>query len=212
MFNKIRKFVRKIQKNKLMKQIAPYVDLNLDTRYGETFRCELRHPQPGRKYLKIGSHGIIDAAFIFEKDTGHISVGDRCLISGTIISIDGVEIGNDVIIAWDTLVYDHNSHAVNWEERKGDLYGEYENYLKYGDPCANKNWTVVKSAPIKIQDKAWIGTGCKILKGVTIGEGAVVQAGSVVTRNVEPWTVVGGNPARIIRRLKNDIHTGDSAQ
>ena len=202
MIDRIRDIIKKIQKNNMMKRIAPYVELSPDTRYGEGFICDLRHPQAGRKYLKIGSHGIIDATFIFEKETGHITVGNHCLINGTVISVNGVEIGDDVIIAWDTLVYDHNSHSVNWEERKEDLRGEYENYLKYGDPCANKNWSVVKNAPIKICNKVWIGTGCKILKGVTVGEGAVVQAGSVVTSDVEPWTVVGGNPARIIRKLK----------
>lgn len=212
MLNKVKTFVKKIQKKKMMKSIAPYVNLCPNTRYGEGFTCDLRNPRPGRKYLTIGSHGIIDATFIFEKETGYISVGNHCLINGTIISINRVEIGNDVIIAWDTLVYDHNSHAVNWEERKEDLRGEYENYLKYGDPCANKNWSVVKSAPIKICDKAWIGTGCKILKGVTVGEGAVVQAGSVVTANVEPWTVVGGNPARCIRKLKKDESAENTAQ
>ena len=52
---------------------------------------------------------------------------------------------------------------------------------------------------IEIHDRAWIGSRVLILKGVTIGEGAVVAAGSVVTRNVPPFTIVGGNPARVIR-------------
>ena len=44
--------------------------------------------------------------------------------------------------------------------------------------------------------------GCKILKGVKIGEGAIVAAGSIVTKDVEPWTMVGGNPAVVIKKLK----------
>lgn len=67
---------------------------------------------------------------------------------------------------------------------------------------SNKNWSVVKSALIVIKDKVWIGVGCKILKGVTIGEGAVVAAGSVVTKDVASWTLVGGNPARFIKSLR----------
>ena len=54
--------------------------------------------------------------------------------------------------------------------------------------------------PIKICDKVWIATGAMILPGVTIGEGAVVAAGAVVTKDVEPWTVVGGNPAKFIKK------------
>ena len=61
-------------------------------------------------------------------------------------------------------------------------------------------------SPIVIGDNAWIAGWSIILPGVTIGEGAVVAAGSVVTKDVEPWTVVGGNPARFIkkRELKDD--------
>jgi acetyltransferase-like isoleucine patch superfamily enzyme len=60
--------------------------------------------------------------------------------------------------------------------------------------------------PITVEDNVWIATGAMILPGVTIGEGAVVAAGAVVTKDVEPWTVVGGNPARFIkkRELGND--------
>lgn len=60
--------------------------------------------------------------------------------------------------------------------------------------------------PIIIMDNVWIATGAIVLPGVTIGEGAVVGAGSVVTKNVEPWTVVGGNPVRVIKKrvLKDD--------
>lgn len=209
MLSELKEKIKRFRQKSYLKHIAPYVNLHPETRYGYTFQCVMRLPVNGKKYLEVGRHGIIDAHFIFEKDTGHVSVGDRCLVSGTIISIDGVEIGNDVIIAWDTLIYDHNSHSIHWEERRNDTEEEYNNFILYGDPCAYKNWEVVKSKPIKICDKVWIGTGCKILKGVTIGEGAVVQAGSVVTKDVEPWTVVGGNPAQLLKRLditgKNEI-------
>ena len=56
-----------------------------------------------------------------------------------------------------------------------------------------------RDAPIEIQDRAWIGSRAVILKGVRIGEGAVVAAGSVVTKNVDAFSIVGGNPARVIR-------------
>lgn len=54
--------------------------------------------------------------------------------------------------------------------------------------------------PITIEDKVWIATGVIVLPGVTIGEGAVVGAGAVVTKDVEPWTIVAGNPARFIKK------------
>lgn len=202
MLNRAKQAIKAIKKNQHIKSIELFVNLAADTKYGDTFRCDLRNPQIGKNYLEIGHCGVIDANFIFEKETGHIVIGDRCLVSGTIISINNVEIGNDVIIAWDTLIYDHNSHSTKWAERKHDLEDEYKNFIKYGDPCTNKDWSVVKSKPIKICDKVWVGTGCKILKGVVIGEGAIVQAGSVVTADVDPWTIVGGNPAKLIKKLE----------
>lgn len=57
-----------------------------------------------------------------------------------------------------------------------------------------------RDAPIVVQTEAWIGSRAIILKGVTIGRGAVVAAGSIVTHDVEPFTIVGGSPARPIRR------------
>jgi acetyltransferase-like isoleucine patch superfamily enzyme len=55
-----------------------------------------------------------------------------------------------------------------------------------------------RGGPVHIGDHCWIAAGVTILPGVDIGEGAVVSAGSVVTRDVEPWTMVGGVPAKLI--------------
>ena len=118
------------------------------------------------------------------------------------VSVNEILIDDDVTIAWDCLIYDHNSHSVMWEERKEDTEREYQDIRSGLNPITHKNWDVVKSAPIHICSKVWIGTGVTILKGVTIGEGAVIGAGSVVTKDVEPWTVVGGNPAQLIKRLR----------
>jgi acetyltransferase-like isoleucine patch superfamily enzyme len=58
----------------------------------------------------------------------------------------------------------------------------------------------VKGGPVVIEDWVYIGTAAIILPGVTIGEGAVVCSGAVVTKNVEPWTMVGGVPAKFIKK------------
>jgi galactoside O-acetyltransferase len=88
---------------------------------------------------------------------------------------------------------DHNSHALDWRLRVDDTKG----WL-----VGRKDWTHVKIQPVKICDHAWIGFNSILLKGVTVGEGAIVAAGSVVTKDVPPFTIVGGNPARVIRNLE----------
>lgn len=62
----------------------------------------------------------------------------------------------------------------------------------------------VVDAPILIENDVWIGAGVVVLPGVTIGRGSIVAAGAVVTRSVEPFTVVGGIPARSIRRIEEE--------
>ena len=57
-------------------------------------------------------------------------------------------------------------------------------------------------APVRIQSKAWVGFNVSILKGVTVGEGAVIGAGSVVTKDVPPNTIAVGNPAQVVRHLE----------
>lgn len=197
------KCYKKLKKIKLMRRIRPYVLLAEDSVYGNGFQVDIRQPKSDKVYLKIGSQCIIDGKFIFEKDSGAITIGDRVHIgNSSFISINSIEIGDDVTIAWDCLFYDHNSHSVDWNERMNDTKQEYEDHIRTGNSIKNKNWSVVKSKPIKICDKVWIGTRCTILKGVTIGEGAIVAAGSVVTKDIPPWTMVGGNPAKYIRTLK----------
>jgi Acetyltransferase (isoleucine patch superfamily) len=58
-------------------------------------------------------------------------------------------------------------------------------------------------APIVLEDDVWIGSGSIILKGITIGEGSVVAAGSVVTKDVSPNVIVGGNPARVLKEIED---------
>lgn len=66
-------------------------------------------------------------------------------------------------------------------------------------------YCAVTGAPVTIQDDAWVFPNVLIMPGVTIGRGAVVYPGSVVTRNVADWNIVGGNPARFIRMRNTDV-------
>lgn len=169
-------------------------------------KAAFRYDVNSNNKVKIGSDCMINCNFIFESDKGEIEIGNRTFINAgvNLISRSKISIGDDVTIAFGVTIYDHNSHSLDWRERANDIKQQMEDYTQTGNFIQNKNWEVVKSRPIKICDKVWIGMNCTILNGVTIGEGAIVGACSVVREDVEPWTVVGGNPAKVIRRLHHD--------
>jgi acetyltransferase-like isoleucine patch superfamily enzyme len=145
--------------------------------------------------IKIDRDSMITGSLVFDRENAIISIGQRVFINGTIIAATKIEIGDDVMISWGVTIVDHNSHSISFSHRAADV----TNWR-----MGKKDWTQVKVAPVQIGDKVWIGLNALILKGVTIGEGAVVGAGAVVTKDVPAWTIVGGNPARIIREIGAD--------
>jgi acetyltransferase-like isoleucine patch superfamily enzyme len=156
-----------------------------------------------RVYLAVGKNCIIDAEFIFERSSGFVKIGDNVHLGGVkFISISGITIGNDVTMAWGITLYDHNSHSIDWQHRFHDNDQCYNDFLSSGNNIINKDWSNVKTKEIVIKDKVWIGFDVVILKGVTIGEGAVIAARSVITKDVPDWSVVAGNPARVVKNLQ----------
>lgn len=153
--------------------------------------------------VAIAAGAMVGCNFIFESDQGKISIGEKTFVGPrtNLISRESITIGKFVFIAWGCYVYDHNSHSLHWRDRYNDLEMQIKDYKASGNYVLNKDWRQVGSAPIVIEDRVWIGFESVILKGVRIGEGAIVGARSVVTKNVDPWTVVAGNPARVVKVL-----------
>jgi galactoside O-acetyltransferase len=172
----------------------------------ENFRVILNSPDLNKKYVTVGEETMLDCTIIFESKTGEVSIGDRSFIGvSQIICKTKIEIGNDVTIAWGCCIYDHDSHAIDYKERQKDIQRQLSDYRSGKNFIESKDWSVVNSKPIEICSNAWIGMDCIILKGVTIGEGAIVAAGSVVTKDVAPWTIVGGNPAKLIKEIPIEL-------
>lgn len=152
-----------------------------------------------KKFLFLGKDSVINGSYVFENENGVIKIGERTFIGGgTFICIDEILIGDDVMFAWGCTVMDNDAHSLLTTERANDVLDWGKGILekKIG---FYKNWNNVKHAKIKISDKAWIGFNSIILKGVTIGVGAVIGAGSVVTKDVPDYAVVAGNPAKVIK-------------
>lgn len=155
-----------------------------------------------RLFLEVGEGNILGCEFRFESRDGYIKVGNDCYIGPSLlISRNSIEIGNHVTIAWGCTIYDHDSHSLDYRERRKDIEREITNIRRGEDFIQDKDWSTVNSKPIIIKDDAWIGMNAIILKGVTVGRGAVIGAGSVVTKDVPDWTVVAGNPAVIVKKL-----------
>ena len=155
-----------------------------------------------KPFLSLGSDCIASCQIVFEKDSGSISIGDRTFIGGgQLICIDQITIGNDVLISWGCTIMDNDAHSIDWENRKNDLI-DWKKGIEENRVGHYKDWSNVKSTPINIKDKSWIGFNSIILKGVTIGEGAVVGAGSVVRNDVPDYSLVMGNPAKVVKKLR----------
>ncbi|MFG3591844.1 acyltransferase [Bradyrhizobium sp. RDI18] len=97
-------------------------------------------------------------------------------------------------MSWGITIVDHDSHSVDWIDRRNDVR-EWS--------AGRKDWKKIAHAPVVVSNRAWIGFNVSVLKGVTIGEGAAIGACSVVTRDIPPYTLAAGNPARVIRTLSS---------
>lgn len=114
-----------------------------------------------------------------------ITIGDGSAIQFNFHcgAVESVTIGVDVVIGGNVYITDHD-HC-------------------YDDPALSVRRNVkLIASPVVIEDECWLGEGCVILKGVTVGRRSVVGANAVVTKSIPPYSVACGNPARVIKTFK----------
>jgi acetyltransferase-like isoleucine patch superfamily enzyme len=123
---------------------------------------------------------------------GRIRLGNYVTIRARsgIGAAESIEIGDYVIISSDVLIYGNNNHPTSPSRRKEILESGFYSPLW--------QWNNSRKAPIRIASHVWIGQRAAILKGVSIGEGSIVGMGAVVTRDVPPYSIAVGNPARCL--------------
>ncbi len=145
--------------------------------------------------LRIGDFCYVRGEVVVQGD-GEFEIGHHSFIGpGTRIWCSRqVKIGSHVLISHLVDIHDSNSHSMDWRLRQAEGLSLFE----AGVPAQTHDVTM---EPVVIEDHVWIGFKSSILKGVTIGRGAVVAACSVVTRDVAPHTLVAGNPAEFVREL-----------
>ncbi len=131
------------------------------------------HSQP----VRLSSIKVADRA------AGRIEVGDDVVLQGVaIVAYEHVEIGDGVMFGPLVTIMDSSGHPLR-------------------DRGGAREAARITSAPVRVGEGAWVGTGATILKGVEIGAGAVVGAQSVVYESVPDGAVVVGNPARVVKQL-----------
>lgn len=115
-----------------------------------------------------------------------IQVGVDCGFSGSVVvAASRIEIGDRVLVGSNATIMDTDFHPLSVADRQRHLEPE--------------------TRPVRIEDDVFIGTQAMILKGVSVGRGAVVGAGAVVTRDVPPFTIVAGNPARVVGAVESNL-------
>ena len=143
-------------------------------------------------FLKNGRIKVIlrEKSFIYEdviiQGCGTLTLGKRSWIGyRSVIGVnESIEIGNDVMIAYNVNIIDTN-----------------HDFSRTDIPMMTQG---IVTKPIRIEDDVWIGSKAVILSGVTIGKGSIIAAGTVVTKSVPPYSVVGGVPSRILYSRKNE--------
>lgn len=144
-----------------------------------------------RDAIRIGSKTLFMGEIMLMANRARLEIGELCFIGvgAKIWPMDSIKIGNRVQIAHGVQIMDNNSHSISAQER-GDRYAEKRVHGHHLTP------ETVSSSPIVIEDDVWIGFNAGIMKGVKLGRGAIIGAGAMVTKDVEPFTIMAGNPAR----------------
>jgi acetyltransferase-like isoleucine patch superfamily enzyme len=156
------------------------------------------HNPFAREAINIGSRSLFMGEINIIADGAKVRIGDWCFVGpgAKLWAMESIDVGNRVFISHGVQVFDNNSHSLSAAERH-DRFKELRTVARHLTP------EVVVHRPIRIEDDVWIGFNSAIMKGVTIGRGAVVGAASVVTHDVEAYSVVVGNPARVVGKARS---------
>lgn len=159
--------------------------------------CRIINGQRDRAAITLGNNVVVDGELLVLPNHGKIIIGsdvfigERCRVwSGSLISI-----GNRVLVSYGVSILDSPFHELSAQSRHQQFRDAF--VAKTNVELINEA-VRMRSKPIRIDDDAWIGFGASILRGVHIGKGAVIAAGTIVTKDVKPYTVVAGSPSRVI--------------
>lgn len=169
-------------------------------------KARILNASSSSKSIQVGYDCRIEGELFVFAHGGKITIGDWCFIGpgARIWSAGDVSIGDRVLVSHNCNIMDSLTHPLDYLAR----HKHFKEILSIGHP----KFIDLDEKPIKICDDVWIGAGSIILRGVTIGEKSIVGAGSVVTKDVLPYTLVAGNPAKTIYSLPHPVDVPLSRQ
>ncbi len=175
--------------------IPPNVVLD-QTALIETTYSFLRYRSKAPVGLQLGrGSGIYTGTMLDVGPRGRIRVGKYALVTAVQIICDAeIEIGDYALISWNVILMD--TYRIPF-----DPVGRQRELERAVIRAPRRIDAEMSARPICISSNVWIGFDACVLPGITIGEGSIVGARSIVVDDVAPYTIVGGNPARVIRRL-----------
>lgn len=158
-------------------------------------RARIRNARGDSARIKVGRRSYIQGELLLFGHGGQIELGEWCFVGegSRIWSACRISIGDRVLISHNVNIFDNITHPFSAEKR----HQHYRSIIESGHPKD----VSLDEQEVTIASDALIGANVVILRGVRIGEGAIVGAGSVVTHHVPPWSIVAGNPAKTIREL-----------
>jgi acetyltransferase-like isoleucine patch superfamily enzyme len=146
--------------------------------------------------LVIGDNTTMDGVHFAIGREGRVRIGSYCYFTNVILLCElELHVGNYVVIGWNATIADTDFHPLGPAERIADAVACSP--LNQGRPRPE-----IAKRPVIIEDDVWIGPNATILKGVRIGAGAWIEAGSLVTRDVPAGSRILGNPARVMEQEK----------
>jgi len=150
------------------------------------------------RLISIGESTHVLGELLTFAHGGSIVIGDECYIgdSTRIWASSSIQIGSRVLISHQVNIFDNQTHPLPASKRND----HFRTIFSTGHP---ENIDLGEQ-PVVIEDDVWIGCASIILRGVHLGRGVVVAAGSVVTKDVPAWSIVAGNPAKVIREIPED--------
>lgn len=176
-------------------ELPANIKINKDVFIDSSF-CFLMFGSKEDEGMKVGKgSGFYDLAQIITSEKGKIEIGEFCILNGTtLLCSEKISIGNYVMASWGSVITDDFFGENLTIEQRAIL-------LERSSESEFRQMPFSTSSPVTIEDNVWIGFDSVVLPGTFIGRGSIIGSKTIVSGHIPEYSVVVGNPAKIIKKL-----------